>query len=157
MASDLAVVILNYNTRDDLRHCLDSLRQAQGPLAFEVLVVDDGGGLPLEPVLAPLRDHLALTLLSAPHGGPAAARNVGIAATRGTLLAFTDDDCLPDPGWLSALAVCHARRPDALSGDARSTRCHTMPTPVPVRLSSMQSILASTPIPSRRAFSPATT
>jgi hypothetical protein len=32
-----------------------------------------------------------------------------------------------------------------------------MPTPVPVRLSSMQSILASTPIPSRRAFSPATT
>jgi glycosyltransferase involved in cell wall biosynthesis len=35
--------------------------------------------------------------------GSYAARNAGIAAARGRLLAFTDADCRPDPGWLAAL------------------------------------------------------
>jgi GT2 family glycosyltransferase len=37
--------------------------------------------------------------------GPAAARNVGWHAARGALVAFTDDDCVPDPGWVGALAA----------------------------------------------------
>jgi GT2 family glycosyltransferase len=34
--------------------------------------------------------------------GPAAARNAGWRAARGAAVAFTDDDCVPDPGWLAA-------------------------------------------------------
>src|SRR5690606_30571680 len=34
--------------------------------------------------------------------GPAAARNVGWRAARCEVVAFTDDDCIPDPGWLAA-------------------------------------------------------
>ncbi|MGC1722813.1 MAG: glycosyltransferase, partial [Isosphaeraceae bacterium] len=34
--------------------------------------------------------------------GPAAARNVGWRRARGSIIAFTDDDCIPDPGWLKA-------------------------------------------------------
>jgi hypothetical protein len=34
--------------------------------------------------------------------GPAAARNAGWRGARGAILAFTDDDCIPDPGWLRA-------------------------------------------------------
>ena len=36
--------------------------------------------------------------------GPAAARNAGLAAARAPLIAFTDADCEPSPGWLSGLA-----------------------------------------------------
>ena len=38
------------------------------------------------------------------HGshGPAAARNAGWRAAHGPIIAFTDDDCIPDPGWLKA-------------------------------------------------------
>ena len=38
-------------------------------------------------------------------GGPAAARNAGIAAARAELLVFTDADCVPSPGWLPALVA----------------------------------------------------
>jgi hypothetical protein len=44
------------------------------------------------------------------HRGPAAARNVGWNAARGSLIAFTDDDCEPQPGWLAALARGLAER-----------------------------------------------
>lgn len=64
-----------------LRTALDAQREPPG--GFEVVVVEDHE----------LR-------------GPAAARNAGIARAHGDLIAFTDDDCEPEPGWLEAL---HAR------------------------------------------------
>jgi GT2 family glycosyltransferase len=84
---------------------------------FEVLVVNDGGSDPTEAVVneqaksfpAPLR---VLTLEPA---GPARARNAGIRAARGRIVAFTDDDCLPEPDWLSK--VCEGyEQDDRLSG-----------------------------------------
>lgn len=48
--------------------------------------------------------------------GPAAARNAGAAKARAPLLAFTDDDCEPQPGWAAALLARHAEEPGALLG-----------------------------------------
>ena len=55
-------------------------------------------------------------MLVQPHGGPARARNLGARAARGRLLAFTDDDCRPEPGWLAALEAALAARPGAMVG-----------------------------------------
>jgi cellulose synthase/poly-beta-1,6-N-acetylglucosamine synthase-like glycosyltransferase len=50
-------------------------------------------------------NRVPLRPLRTPHNsGPAAARNVGWRASQGRLVAFTDDDCVPQPGWLAALA-----------------------------------------------------
>src|SRR4051794_4854678 len=49
------------------------------------------------------------------NGGPAVARNAGIAATTGELVAFTDADCEPAPGWLSAI-VDGLRSADLVTG-----------------------------------------
>src|SRR5919199_4696505 len=67
---------------------------------YEVIVVDDGsrdGSAELaESTPGPV------TVLRQPGAGPAAARNRGATAARGTALCFTDADCFPSPGWLDA-------------------------------------------------------
>ena len=51
----------------------------------------------------------------------AAKRNDGWRVARGALVAFTDDDCRPEPGWLEALAAAAAAAPtDVLQGSVRS-------------------------------------
>lgn len=112
-----SVVVPTYHRIDALPTCLEALAgQAYPRDRFEVLVVDDGSGASVEPVVAMFRQRMHVTLLSQPHAGPAQARNAGAAHARGTLLAFTDDDCTPDPGWLRCLAERLAHTSDTMIG-----------------------------------------
>jgi GT2 family glycosyltransferase len=112
-----SVVIPTYARSEQLAACLESLARLDYPHdRFEVIVVDDGSQVPPEATVAAFRDRLDLTLLMQSHAGPAAARNAGAARAKGELLGFTDDDCAPAPGWLSALALASARRPDRALG-----------------------------------------
>ena len=85
---------------------------------------------------------LPLTTLRTDGRGPAVARNVGWRRTDAPVVAFTDDDCAPDPGWLAAAADALAaaprvgvlqgatRPPDgALEGRWAATRRIDGPTP----------------------------
>jgi len=83
----------------------------------EVVVVDDGS----RPETAALLERAAgageLTLRVVRHEralGPARARNAGWRAASAALVAFTDDDCTPSPGWLAAGLAAHRARPEAL-------------------------------------------
>lgn len=99
----ISVVIPTWNRPGPLAACLGALSESFPPDA-ETVVVSDGGAQDLGPVVAPFVDSLRLRLLQTEHGGPAAARNRGLEAARGEIVAFTDDDCRPHPGWLAALA-----------------------------------------------------
>ena len=66
--------------------------------------------------VAPFRDQLAISLLTQSHSGPAKARNTGAAHAKGAFLAFTDDNCIPAPTWLQALATRFATAPDCAIG-----------------------------------------
>jgi GT2 family glycosyltransferase len=97
--------------------CLQSLTLLDYPRSdFEVIVVDDGSGMPPETVVAAFHDRLDVTLLTQPHVGPAIARNTGAARAKGAFLAFTDDDCIPAPSWLQTLAARFATAPDCAIG-----------------------------------------
>lgn len=82
---------------------------AQEPVAggVEVLVVDDGSSDETRAIAAA---HPVVTRVVDGGGvGPGAARNAGVAVATGTVLAFTDADCVPEPCWLrQALAVLDA-------------------------------------------------
>ena len=112
-----SIIIPTYGRPDQLVNCLDSLVEIESPAnGFEVLVVDDGTPEPLEPLLEPWKQRLRLTVLRQDNAGPGPARNLGLTVAEGEFIAFTDDDCLIDPGWLRALETAFQRHPDALLG-----------------------------------------
>jgi GT2 family glycosyltransferase len=98
-----SIVVPTYRRPAILAGCLDAVSRLDYPRdRFEAIVVDDGGGAVELPRACAALD---IVLLTQAHAGPAAARNTGAARARGEFLAFTDDDCRPDPGWLRAMAA----------------------------------------------------
>jgi glycosyltransferase involved in cell wall biosynthesis len=96
----MSVIIPVYNDREGLRVCLEALALQTWPRArLEVLVVDNGSR---EPIADLTGRFDFVRLLSEAEPGSYAARNRGLKEARGELLAFTDADCQPTPGWLEA-------------------------------------------------------
>jgi glycosyltransferase involved in cell wall biosynthesis len=93
-------VIPVLDERQRIGQVLDALADQRVTADVEVLVVDNGSSDGTADVAAahpigPIVRHEATR-------GPYAARNAGIAAARGDVLAFTDADCRPEAGWLAA-------------------------------------------------------
>jgi GT2 family glycosyltransferase len=102
------VVVPSYNRPERLRDCLDALLVLDWPgnwPGFEIVVVDDGSTEPLAPVCAAFGTRVRCVRQA--NCGPAAARNAGVRATDAEFVAFTDDDCRPRSGWLTALVAAH--------------------------------------------------
>jgi glycosyltransferase involved in cell wall biosynthesis len=108
----VSVVVPTHDRPAGLAAVLAALHgQTLAPERFEVIVVDDGS----EPPQAAHADGLALrTVRHERARGPAAARNTGWRVARAPLVAFTDDDCTPEPGWLEALLDAAAGRSDVV-------------------------------------------
>ena len=104
----VSVVIPTRNRAEKLARCLAALaRQTLSPAAFDVIVVDDGSEVPVDRAIGNGLP-MSVKVLRVPHGGPAAARNRGVEQAAGEVVAFTDDDCEPEPGWLAALLAALA-------------------------------------------------
>jgi len=115
----ISVVIPTRDRPGPLAACLGAL-SASFPPDAETVVVSDGGTEDPGPVVAPFVDSLRLRLLRVQHRGPAAARNRGLEVAQGQIVAFTDDDCLPQPGWVASLATgVRASPPRAVGGSTR--------------------------------------
>jgi glycosyltransferase involved in cell wall biosynthesis len=112
-----SIVIPTYNRPDRLRTCLESIAKIDYPKDnFEVIIVDDGSKMPLDPIVDLFRADLDLKLLRQSNAGPASARNAGAAIARGKFIVFTDDDCCPTVNWLTAFADRFELTPTALLG-----------------------------------------
>ncbi len=112
-----SVVVPTYNRPDRLMSCLAALAEQDYPRdRIEVVVVDDGSATPIDDIVRSFESRLEVTLLRQQNAGPAAARNAGAQRAKGPWLAFTDDDCMPSPDWLSGFAARLAQSPDAMVG-----------------------------------------
>jgi glycosyltransferase involved in cell wall biosynthesis len=105
-ARDAAAVI------DDV---LAALGRQEIDLPWEVVVVDDGSR---DDTAARAEAAGARVVRRAEPGGAGAARNDGVRATRAPLIAFTDADCAPGPGWLAA-GVAALADADLVQGPVR--------------------------------------
>jgi GT2 family glycosyltransferase len=104
-APRVSVVVCTYNGGRTLEQCLRSLEALDYP-DCEVIVVNDGSTDNTADILARWQmDHRQspLKVIHQPNKGLSTARNAGLQAATGALIAYTDDDCFADPDWLTHL------------------------------------------------------
>ncbi|MDE3066722.1 MAG: glycosyltransferase [Verrucomicrobiota bacterium] len=92
----VSVVVATYNGARTLRNCLQSLTRLNYP-DYEVIVVDDGSTDETPEIAA---EFPSVRCLRQANQGLSAARNSGVRAATGRIVAFTDDDCRVDEDWL---------------------------------------------------------
>ncbi len=112
---ELSVIIPTRDRVDVLTETLERLILQETVLPFEVIVVDDGS---TDATVATVRSRAAhspvpVSVLEQRPRGPAAARNVGIAAARGTVCLFIGDDTWPRADLVERHGRLHRRRPEA--------------------------------------------
>jgi glycosyltransferase involved in cell wall biosynthesis len=103
-APSVSVVVCTRDRPDSLHRCLASLLELRTP-PLEIVVVDN---CPSDERTRTLCAGLPVRYLREPIPGQARARNRGILESAGELVAFTDDDCVVDPGWLDGLGAAFA-------------------------------------------------
>jgi glycosyltransferase involved in cell wall biosynthesis len=112
---------------------LDRLLSSVGELLYsrwEVIVVDDGSTDGTRLVAECHRaEGLPLTYLYEPWRKLGSARNLALSRARGTIVAFTDDDCTVDRHWLDAIATTFQRHPGSLGVQGKTVTDHAAMTP----------------------------
>jgi glycosyltransferase involved in cell wall biosynthesis len=111
----ISVVVPTIDRIGLMERCLEGLEADQG-VPFEVIVVHDG-----DPGMAGLlerwMDRLPqLRPVKIAERGTCAKRNAGWRAARTDVIAFTDDDCQPAPGWLAAALDAFTPETDLVQG-----------------------------------------
>lgn len=107
MSPHITVVVPTFDRVELLRHCLTGIRgQSMAAEKYEIVVVDDGSTDGTTELLSAQASsgRVPLTWHRQSRAGPSAARNLGLLQARGELIAFTDDDCIPDCDWLASLS-----------------------------------------------------
>lgn len=101
----ISVIIPTYKRPPLLRRCLTALtEQTLSKEKYEIIVVDDGADAATKNEVTKFAKKTKLNLhyLPMPHrSGPAAARNKGWKHASSDIIAFTDDDTIPDKDWLT--------------------------------------------------------
>jgi GT2 family glycosyltransferase len=106
--TELSVVVCTHERPADLQRCLEGLALVQQPL--EVVVVDSASRVPCDRLAHSYADRIpGLSYLFVDRPGLSRARNAGVAAARGSIIAFIDDDAAPTPGWAGALLRAFGR------------------------------------------------
>ena len=109
----VSVVVCTRNRPDLLERCLTWLARLD-PRPREILVIDQsdtGESATVVERHLPAVDRLRR--IATPTRGLSRARNIGIRAAKGEILAFTDDDCLVRPQWVGEVAGAFTRHPEA--------------------------------------------
>jgi glycosyltransferase involved in cell wall biosynthesis len=139
----MSVVVSTYRRPHYLPGLFAALEAQEAADRLEVIIVDNGSGDVTWDVLREFAQSTRLALCAArieDNHGPAPGRNAAVGVARAPLVAFTDDDCMPDPHWAAALLAAFADGARLVQGrteteaGARGPWDHTMTIRRPTQL-----------------------
>lgn len=111
----ISVIIPTCNRPEMLSECLKKLTPGKQTLSFdkyEVIVTDDSNN---NNTFEIIKNYFAwVKWIEGPKSGPATNRNNGVKYAKGNWVAFTDDDCIPDSGWLEAYYIAIKNYPEKM-------------------------------------------
>jgi len=114
LSPEISVVLCTWNRADLLGGALAALVAQDDAPSREIVVVDNNSTDTTADVVRHYTDRYRhVRYICEPGPGLSHARNAGVAATSGRLVAFTDDDVRVPPEWLRTIALVAARYPDA--------------------------------------------
>lgn len=108
----MSVVICTYNGSGTLRECLEGVLKQHYP-DYEVVVVSDGSTDGSADIA---REYEGVLVIETENRGLSSARNTGMRTATGDIVAYLDDDAVPDPDWLKHLAATFASGAYAAAG-----------------------------------------
>jgi glycosyltransferase involved in cell wall biosynthesis len=117
-AAQISATIATLDRPDALARCLDALLSGS-VLPAEVVIVDQSQNDATQSVVEMRRrQKVPIVYIRQARRGLSVSRNTALAQVSYSIVAVTDDDCLPDPGWISAIAHTFGAEPalDALTG-----------------------------------------
>ncbi len=134
----LSVVICTYNRGDRLGILFDALRRLRtdGTFNTELIFIDNNSSDSTKSEILGFVESVAFPVdyIFEKKRGSSAARNAGIRAASGSVIAVLDDDCLPDPDWLINIARYFAR-PDVDVAGGRVLLHNPLDLPMSIRTS----------------------
>ena len=138
-----SVIIPTFNRAATCAVAVKSVLAQRANMAYEVIVVDNNSADDtrerIQRLCAQAPDKLRYLCEVMP--GASAARNAGVAAARGDIVAFMDDDAVADPEWLNALAETYHTHPDAWCVGGKIVLA--LPEPLPRWFERASSVLMS--------------
>lgn len=110
MKNDISVIIATKDRPKKLRSCLKSLLVSTNT-PLEIIVIDQSKSrltqMVIESMHSKIIKHHRVSFTS-----KSKSLNIGINLARGSLLAFTDDDCIVDKNWIRSIKNCYAKHKD---------------------------------------------
>jgi glycosyltransferase involved in cell wall biosynthesis len=100
MPPRLSVIICSFNGAVGVDRCMRTLAKQTIYSELEIIVSDDGSTDNTSEIA---RAHDAAVIRHVPNRGVSAARNSGVQLASAPIVAFIDDDCVPDPQWAEQL------------------------------------------------------
>jgi glycosyltransferase involved in cell wall biosynthesis len=103
-----SIIVCTHNRADMLDGCLRSILSDTSTVSRELIVVDNASSDATEEVMRELEEtgsDLPVRYVRENRVGKSHALNSGVASAKGSLLLFTDDDVLVQPGWADALCA----------------------------------------------------
>jgi cellulose synthase/poly-beta-1,6-N-acetylglucosamine synthase-like glycosyltransferase len=98
----VSVIVPAYNAEGTISACLENLSNQSYPKkCYEIVVIDDGS----TDCTFDLVEASNIKCKSQPNQGPASARNNGVLESVGSIVLFTDSDCVPDLNWIEEMVT----------------------------------------------------
>jgi glycosyltransferase involved in cell wall biosynthesis len=106
----VSIIIPVFNDLERLKICIQALDEQTYPKnKYEIIVVDNGSDYNLKPLIS---KYSQVITIRENRPGSYTARNFGLTVAKGTIIAFTDADCIPKKNWIEAGVIFFLNHPN---------------------------------------------